>query len=127
MKRGEKKDATGCSKMVHAVCLQRQLRLVKFSVVPTQNFTLEYIIASGRFADFFCACCVLSHCSRLEVWQQRQLRLVKVSIVPTTNFTLEYIIESGRFADFFSACCVLSHCSRLEVWQQRQLSWLKFP
>jgi hypothetical protein len=32
---------------------------LKFSVVPTQNFTLEYIIASGYFADFFSGCCVL--------------------------------------------------------------------
>ncbi len=38
---------------------------LKFSVVPSQNFTLEYITAN--FADFFCGCCgVLSRCSRLE-------------------------------------------------------------
>jgi len=41
---------------------------LKFSVVRTQNFTLEYIIASGYFADFFSSSCLLSHCSRLEVF-----------------------------------------------------------
>ncbi len=40
---------------------------LKLSVVPTQNFTLEYTIASGYFADFFSSCCLVSRCSRLEV------------------------------------------------------------
>jgi hypothetical protein len=43
---------------------------LKFFVVRTQNFTLEYIIASGYFADFFCSCCLLSRCSRLEVFNK---------------------------------------------------------
>jgi hypothetical protein len=43
---------------------------LKFSVVPTQNFTLEYIIASRCFADFFSSCCLLSRCSRLEVFNK---------------------------------------------------------
>ncbi len=43
---------------------------LKFSVVPTQNFTLEYIIASGYFADFFSGGCVISRCSRLEVFNK---------------------------------------------------------
>ncbi len=43
---------------------------LEFSVVPTQNFTLEYITASGYFADLFSGCCVLSRCSRLEVFNK---------------------------------------------------------
>jgi len=43
---------------------------LKFSVAPTQNFTLEYIIVSGYFADFFSGCCVPSRCSRLEVFNK---------------------------------------------------------
>jgi hypothetical protein len=31
---------------------------LQFSVVPTQNFTVECIIASPYFADFFSGCCV---------------------------------------------------------------------
>ncbi len=80
---------------------------LKFSVVPTQNFTLEYIIASGYFADFFSRCCLLSHCSRLEVFSKVMC-----------SFTLEYIIANGYFADFFSRCCLLSRCSRLEFFNK---------
>ncbi len=43
---------------------------LKFSVVPTQNFTLEYIIASGYFADFLSSCCLHSCCTRLEVFNK---------------------------------------------------------
>jgi hypothetical protein len=58
----EKKDATGPSRMMHAVwqpCGRKDnWGWLKFSVVPTQNFTLECIITSPDFADFFSGCCV---------------------------------------------------------------------
>jgi hypothetical protein len=66
----EKKDATGLSRMVHAVWQQRQLRLVKVFLSTYSEFTLKYIIASGYFADFFSSCCLLSPCSRLEVFNK---------------------------------------------------------
>jgi hypothetical protein len=47
---------------------------LKFSVVPTQNFTLEYSIASGYFADLFSSCCVVSHCWRFGILYINSLR-----------------------------------------------------
>jgi hypothetical protein len=46
--------------IVHTVWQQRQLRIVQ----------LKYIIAAAYFADIFASCCVLSHCSRLEVFNK---------------------------------------------------------
>jgi hypothetical protein len=43
---------------------------LKFFLERTQNSTLEYIIASGYFADFFFSSCLLSRCSRLEVFNK---------------------------------------------------------
>jgi hypothetical protein len=60
---------------------------LKFSVVPTQNFTLEYIIASGCFADFFSGCCVLSRCSRLEVFN----KVMRASWTRNFLWSLKYL------------------------------------
>ncbi len=60
---------------------------LKFSVVHTQNFTLEYIIASGYFADFFSGCCVISRCSRLEVFN----KVMRASWTRNFLWSLKYL------------------------------------
>jgi hypothetical protein len=46
----ERKDPSGPSRLVHTVC--HNLGWLKFSVLPAQNFTREYIIAAGCFFVF---------------------------------------------------------------------------
>jgi len=46
----ERKDPSGPSRMVQTVC--HNLGWLKFSVLPAQNFTQEYIIAAGCFSVF---------------------------------------------------------------------------
>jgi len=60
---------------------------LKFSVVPTQNFTLQYIIASPYFADFFSGCCVLSRCSRLESFN----KVMRASWTRNFLWSLKYL------------------------------------
>jgi hypothetical protein len=63
---------------------------LKFSVIPTQKFTLEYIIASGYFADCFSGCCVLSRCSRLEVFN----KVMRASWARNFLWSLKYLAFS---------------------------------
>jgi hypothetical protein len=92
---------------------------LKFAVVPTQNFTLEYIIASGYFADFFSGCCVLSRCSRLEVFNK----------VMRASWTLNFL-WSLKYLAFRKWRQVVHHwwtgahhvCANREIWGQ-----LEFP
>jgi hypothetical protein len=46
----ERKDPSGPSRMVHTVC--HNLGWFKFSVLPAQNSTQEYIVAAGCFSVF---------------------------------------------------------------------------
>jgi hypothetical protein len=92
---------------------------LKFSVVPSQNFTLKYIIASGYFADFFSSCCVPSRCSRLEVFNK----------VMRTSWTLNFLL-SLKYLAFRNWRQVVHHwwtgahhvCVSRENWGQ-----LEFP
>jgi hypothetical protein len=53
----QRKDPSGPSRMVHTVC--HNLGWLRFSVLPAQNFTQEYIIAAGWFFLSF----LLSSCA----------------------------------------------------------------
>ncbi len=60
---------------------------LKFSVVHTQKFTLEYIIASGYFVDVSSSCCLISRCSRLQVFN----KVIRASWTQIFLWSLKYL------------------------------------
>jgi hypothetical protein len=104
---------------------------LKFSIVPTQNFTLEYIIASGYFADFLSSCCLLSRvrpghgtsCDHWNIWRLENGGKWSIidGLVPTMCVSAQKIEASKSFPEYFVWTFLLH---KLYQFVQLFLPWL---